>query len=368
MNPTTSIVLVLAVILLMLYLFERGKKSSTASSFTKDELQKLLGEGGEKKALEAQYHEAKVRLEVALREREELHKQLSLMKAEEKRREEKQEHALKKLEDARTLLEEERAHVRKKEEEQQEKFLKERDRQWADHELSVLSTLQETARKPEYGFTFYDNTHLPEGFSGTFKPDGLIAFGGLYMIFDAKVSRSENLSTYLSGQVKSTVTKMKGRKDMYPLLFFVVPLFSYNELQKRVFFEQGYTFMVITPEMIPAIFTLLKRLHIASEASSHDPETQSRIIQTLALLDHHIHFRNAADLLLAEHGIEASAEVKKLPSELQDDIKERKEKLRTPGFSTPLMKSLMGNSEEQEEKIAELTEPVAKVKRIREKK
>jgi hypothetical protein len=225
----------------------------------------------------------------------------------------------------------------------------------------VIHELKELCAQPEHAFASFDNTNLPDGFDGSLKPDFMISFLNQYVVFDAKVSRSENFQNYIATNAKKTATKYKGMKEIYPTIFFVVPMEAIAELTKRVFTENGFTFYVVSPDALPPILAAFKKITTYEFAEQMDPEERESIIRLLAKLDNHINVRNTFDVILAKMGAELLADSKKLYPELSKEVEQEKQKIRIPSFKTSDIKRLVASSEEREKEVEDLTAPRAAI-------
>ena len=232
---------------------------------------------------------------------------------------------------------------------------------WAEHEESVKAYLSEICRLPQYNFSTFDNKNLPEGFSGKLKPDFMIEFLGQYIIFDAKVSRSENLQSYVSDNVKKTADKINSDPRIYPMIFFVVPNESIATLTRTYFQEQGYDFFIISRDAIPAILSSFKKMSAYELAEQLDPRDRENIVNLIAEFDHHINMRNALDIIASQTGIAVLGRANNLKKDLKEEIKMKKSKMRIQQPSSADLKSLMVDSENQQEEINSLTSPRASV-------
>ncbi|PIR48524.1 hypothetical protein COU80_02315 [Candidatus Peregrinibacteria bacterium CG10_big_fil_rev_8_21_14_0_10_55_24] len=310
----------------------------------KDEL------SGNNKVLFAEKSDIKAQLK-------ELSTRVATFEAEEKRKDREHQTSLEKLEAAQKSLERERERVTRADAARQEQEMEERDRLWAEHEHTVVAHLTELCRKPQYGFTCYDNANLPEGFYGSLKPDVLIEFIGQYVIFDAKVSKASNMQTYIADQVKKTATKVKGKKDIYPTVFLVIPTHAVGELKKLSYYEDGFSFFVVSPEALEPILATLKRIANYEFAQEMDPQQRENLVDILAHLDFHISTRNAVDWHLMQHGIATLAKIRETDPELLTEVLVKREKIRNINFNTSDVKELVANPERVQERLLELTQP-----------
>jgi hypothetical protein len=285
------------------------------------------------------------------KEKERVLQELTHFQAEEKRKWAEFDKKIAQLDEAKNALEDEKKRIRKEDEEEAENEKANRDRMWAEHEDKVKSHLGELCKLPQYNFQSYDNKNLPEGFGGKFKPDFMIEFLGQYVIFDAKVSKSENL--------KVTADKINNDAKIYPMVFFVVPTDAIALLTKTHFQEQGYEFFIISPEAIPVLLAAFKRISGYELAEQLDPRERENIVTLIAEFDHHINMRNALDIIASQTGIAVLSKANTLQKDLKQEIQTKKGKMRISVPSSTELKTLMIDTEKQQENIASLVSPQA---------
>lgn len=264
------------------------------------------------------------------------------------------------LEESRKALEDERTRIRREDTERMEEIERERDRIWNEHENACLSAMKEVCQKPELGFSFYENTTLPDSFDGGLKPDFLVEFLGQYIIFDAKMSRSASLQNYLNDQVKKTVKKIKGSKnedEIYNTVFFIVPTIEFDNLKKTHFYEEGYSFFALPIEAFEAILSSFKRVMSYDLAESFDPKERENIVNLIATYDQHISRQNAINLLTTIEGLKAMHQKGTLGNDIQEDIETTKKKMRVENLKPNDLKRFIQNPEEQIKQIKGLIEP-----------
>lgn len=324
----------------------------------KDEL------SGKNKEMYAQVVNVRKDLETAQRERDTLKATVSKYEAQESQFVAKQEALIEKQSNSNDALIKERERVIREEEATKAKQEADRDRQWNEHEQTVIAQLRDLCKQPQLGFETFENNNLPEGFHGTFKPDFMISFLQQYVIFDAKVSKSGSMQTYVNDQVKRTVEKVKknnAEQIVYNSIFLVIPSFSLAELKKTIFYEDGFNVFVISNDVVPALLHSLKRIEQYEFAEQMDPMERENIVDLIAQFDFHISSRNAVDFALMQHGLETLGKAKKLPEEMQNEIKRKKNKMRTFTLATAEQKKLTANPEDVAAKLTHLVEPTAQI-------
>lgn len=294
-------------------------------------------------------------------DRDALKVQLTHFQAEEKRKSTDFDKKISQLEEVRNSLEDEKKRIRKDDEEKQIHEKENRDRMWAEHEEKVKTSLTELCRLPQYNFPIFDNKKLPEGFSGKLKPDCMIGFLSQYIIFDAKVSRSDNLQTYVSDNVKKTAEKINNDPRIYPMVFFIVPVEALMTLKKTHFQEQGLDFFIISPDAVPVVLASFKKISAYELAEQLDPRDRENIVSLIAEFDHHINMRNALDIIGSQTGVAVRSKMRNIKKDLKDEIRMKQEKMRIQQPSSADLKTLMIDAEIQQEEINSLTSPQAPI-------
>lgn len=279
---------------------------------------------------------------------------LARHEAEEVRKQKEFEERIHKLASAEKALEDERQRIRREDEEEQANLLEEQTRIWNDHEQMVLSRLRETCQKPAIGFTLHDNTNLPSTFT-KLKPDAAIPFLSQYVIFDAKKSRS--IRTYIPEQVKSTARKYKDIPEIYPTVFFVVPANELSELKTQSFVEEGFSFYIISPESIEPILASLRKISEYDTIADFDPQDRETIVNLIANYDRHISLQNAANILFTRESIGLMNSKESLHPEIQKEIINRKEGMRTKKLNEAELKKIAQSMSEQALQVNELLTP-----------
>lgn len=225
---------------------------------------------------------------------------LARHEAEEVRKQKEFEEHIHKLSSTEKSLEDERQRIRREDEQLQANILAEQARIWNDHEQMVISHLREVCQKPSMGFTLHDNTTLPSLFT-KLKPDAVIPFLSQYVLFDAKKSKS--IRTYIADQVKSTARKYKDIQEIYPIVFFVVPVQELQELKTLSFIEEDFSFYIISVESIEPILASFKKISEYETIADFDPQDRETIVNLIANYDRHISLQNAANILFTKESI-----------------------------------------------------------------
>ncbi len=296
------------------------------------------------------------------KENAQLQEKISKYEAEKKQNEEKQEELIKKLSHAHEKFESEQKRVIQEDEEDRKKSLEERDRMWNDHENSVLSLLRETCQKPGIAFRFFDNNNLPEGFHGQFKPDFLVEFMGQYLYLDAKVSRSENLETYLKTQFKSTAEKLnKFEGKIYKNVFFIVPTNAIPSIKKRMETIEGFNFFVISPEAIEPVLFAYKRITEYEGIEDFDPEEREKIVEVLANFEHFIKNQNTVNILFAQKAFDILQKKEVLSEDFLKQFELELKNLKPVKLKESDFKKMSESVEEQKKIVHKLTAPEVKI-------
>lgn len=345
---------------------ESARKSEDLVRIQKDfESEKARAATFEEKGrgIQNQFIEVREKLKSTESELKSTSEKLTKFEAEKTRSEKEVADWIEKLDRGNKAAEDARVRLDREKVEKEEARLAARDRMWAEHESVVLTRLRELCQKPELAFSFYENTNLPDGFDGKFKPDFLIEFLGQFIYFDAKSSRSENLATYLATTAKSTATKLQSQKNIYGSVFFVVPTLALAEIpvSKTYFYEGRFKFFVIGPEGLPAILAAFKEVTKYKNLEKINPEDRENFIKTLAAYDHHIDLRNAFDIQAARAGAHVLDGGATLPTKMRAAIAERKKSIRFENFAPAETKKLLNSRAEQKAAIENLTAPIAEV-------
>lgn len=328
-----------------------------------NERDEKLEQQGKSKQLFAQHTKLESQLDHVMKERDKLQKEVSKHEEAAERYQKQADDRLAKLEAAKISLDQERARVIHEDEEQRRLMEEERDRIWAEHEKSVIATLTELCKQPQFSFTCYSNTNLPEGFDGKLKPDFMIEFLDQYIIFDAKKSKSESLKTYIANTVKETVAKVKKNDKIASMIFLVVPTEAIAELKTHHHQHEGYTLYVVSPEALAPILASLKRITTYEFAEQLDPQQRENIVQFIAELDFHINLRNAADIVLAAQGAEVLEKGKRLDPLLLADVQQKKLPMNAKATIAASELKRLVDSAVQKDEIARLVAPKPAVKK-----
>ena len=324
------------------------------------EKNELAGKGkelyGRFKDLEADY-------KATLKERDTLQRTLAKEESTREARETEHRDMVQKLENAERALEKERQRVIRADEEKAKMAEEERDRQWANHENAVIATLTDLCKLPQFQFTSYTNNNLPEDFSGKLKPDFFIEFLGQYVIFDAKVSKAQNLQTYIDDAVKTTAEKVKKNGKIYPHVFLVVPTEAISELKKLMYAKDEFYFYVVSREALAPILASLKRIATYELAEQLDPQKRESIINVIAELALHISYRNAHELLLTKMGAETLERTAILAPDIAKEVEQKQAEKKLSQLTPTEIKRLTNSLTEQNVAMTQLASPKASVKK-----
>lgn len=298
------------------FLFVKFEKMTQKNKFLEQERNDLLDSLDKTQFFHAQEKETQKKL---LQEKE----------ARDEEREKNREHAffekIEKLENSREKFEQEQLRIQKKEETLQKKREENFSKIWNEHENIVISEIKKICQMRECGFIVYSNTTLPSEFSGNLKPDTMISFLDQYIVFDAK--KSKNPKQYIDSQVKVSAMKYKNSENsesIYSTVFFVMPEDEISQLEKRYFYEEGYSFFIISVSALLPTLMMLKKITEYANILDFDPEDREAIVNTLAQYDSHISFQNAVNIVLARKSQELMDSKKSLPDDFQKEIQARK--------------------------------------------
>jgi len=334
---------------------EEVAKLTTELQTEKSERNQLEGKGKQLFAEITGHREENKNLRA---ERDEMKTKLAKIESDHERQQKDFSRQSEQLENARKKLEEEQARVQQEELERIAAEKEHWNRLWNEHEGLVLAKLKEVCQSPNFGFTFYENTKLPQSFDGSLKPDFLVEFLGQYLIFDAK--KSKDLGNYLGEQVKKTVEKIKKSSsvhEIYPAIFFVVPEEELLTLKKTFFYEEGISFFVISINAIEAVLAAYKRITEYERISEFDPQDREKIVDLIARYDRHISLQNAASIVLAKEGLAVMGSKDVINAEVLKEIEGKKRNMRQIKLSEAEVKRLAQNFAEQKKDIAKMVTP-----------
>ncbi len=322
------------------------------------EKSELAGKG---KELYDRFKNVESDYKATLKERDALQKAVAKFETTREQHEKEQRILIEKQANALQALEQERTRVLQNEAQALKRAEEERDRLWNDHENTVVSTLIDLCKQPHLQFRSYTNNNLPEDFDGSLKPDFLIDFLGQYVVFDAKISKAQNLQTYIDDQVKKTAEKMKKNDKIYPHVFLVVPSEAISELKKTTFAKDQYYFYVVAREALSPILASLKRISIYELAETLDPQKRENIINMLADLATHISYRNAHELILTKMGADTLDRVARTDPELAAEVDQKRQEKKFSALSASEVKRIASSLTEQNAEVQSLAAPKASV-------
>jgi len=323
----------------------------------KEEKSRILGE---KSRTEAQLVNDQASLKAARESFSRLEREKVELESREYSRKQELTRQVSELENSRKTLELERERIIAKEKQRLHEAEENRNRVWAMHEQESILRMKDVCSKPEYAFFSFDNTNLPDEFDQTLKPDFMIEFLEQYIIFDAKLSKSTNLQTYIQNQVKSTVKKIKSSpnvQDIYKTVFFVIPTADAGLLKTVSYYEEGYSFFVIPIEAFEPIAAIFRKLKDYDLAEAYDPQERESIVNLIAGFDNHIRQQNAVNILNTLRGLKIMGEKQTLPPDLTASVEERRKSMRMDSYKPTDLRRLMSDPQAQIDEIAALVKP-----------
>lgn len=270
---------------------------------------------------------------------------------------------LKKLEHSQQSFEDEKTRIRKDDEAEQLRTQEQKTKIWNEHENLVIARLKESCQKPEIRFNFFENTNLPNNFTGNFKPDFLVEFLGQYIYFDAKFSAQKDPNSYFSLEKLSKIAKKCKENSIYSTIFFVVPENRISEIRKFTLRDNDFSFFIISISAIEPILANFRKITEYENLEKFDPEDREKIITLIANYDRHISFQNAANILLAKESVDLMNAKETLPNEFQSEIEIRKQNMRNIKLKDSDLKKLSQNLDEQTNEIEKLTAPQVAIKK-----
>ncbi len=262
----------------------------------------------------------------------------------------------------------EQARVRKEDEMKQEQEKENQSRIWNDHEIKSLNFMKDICKKEDIQLSCYSNTKPPPDFPTNLKPDFTVKIMDQYAIFDAKFSKSSNISTYLKTQVKQSAIKYEGCSSiLFPFIFFVIPSISISEIKETYFHHGQFHYYVITVEAFEPIIRTLKKLEDYSFTKDLDPEDRGRIIDAIANLSRRIKEQNAINLLGTSYGLKALDELQTLPDDIIKDARNIEKNISAEKFDLKRFKEVSSSVEKQKKILIDFTEhkkPAVEIKDI----
>ncbi len=312
---------------------------------------------GANKQMFAELTQIKVKLTFVEKERDALQKTVTKFETSREQQEREYKSTVEKQDATLQAFREERQRVLQAEVEAKQVAEEERDRLWNNHENSVITTLIDLCKQPHLQFKTYSNNNLPEDFDGSLKPDFLIDFLGQYVVFDAKVSKSQSLQTYIDDQVKKTAEKMKKSGKIYPHIFLVVPTEAVIELKKLVYAKDQYYFYVISREALSPILASLKRISTYELAETLDPQKRENIINMLAEMTTQINMTSATSLITTKRGVEVLSRMQQTDPELAAEVEQKSKEKTLSAYSPTEIKRLASSITAQNTEIAALASP-----------
>jgi hypothetical protein len=165
------------------------------------------------------------------------------------------------------------------------------------------------------------------------------------------------LQGYITDQVKKTAQKIKGDVKIYPIVFLVVPTIAAHELKKTSFYEEGFSFFIVTMEALEPILTSIKRIESYEFAEAMDPQERENVIDMIAQFDFHISSRNAVDFMLMKHGLETLSKMENLNPDMVKEAKIKRAKIRAINLNSAEQKKLAADTNHLQHGLLELTNP-----------
>lgn len=316
---------------------------------------------GGNKQLFAEHERLKAEFQSLGKEKDQLKTTLTKFEAGRETQEKEHRNMIEKLESAQQALRDERQRVIQADEERKKTAEEERDRLWNEHENAVIAHLLELCKQPQFQFTCFSNSNLPEKFDGSLKPDFLIEFLGQYVIFDAKASKAQSLQTYIDDAVKKTAEKVRKNSSIYPHIFLVVPTEAISELKKLIYAKDEYYFYIVSREALAPILASLKRISTYELAETLDPQKRENIINMIAELASHIGLRNAHEILLTKMGADTLERIHMMDTEIAKEIEQKQAEKKPSQLSASDIKRLASSIAEQNIELHHIVAPKAAV-------
>jgi len=181
-----------------------------------------------------------------------------------------------------------------------------------------------------------------------------------YVVFDPKLSKPENLQTYLASQAKKTADKFRKSTSfelLYKSVFFIVPGVALQYLRQFSYYEQGFMFYVIPTESFEPVVTTLKRLEDYDLAEKYDPQERENIVNLIAAFEQHIRQQSATNILGAIQGFKVLAEKQLIPAEVVDAVEAARRNIKVQSLRPAEIKKLVEDPDKQITEISRLLRP-----------
>lgn len=327
----------------------------------KSEKNKLVGQN---KQMYAEQVGMKEEVKSIGKERDGLKKVVADFEARQHQHEKEMAMQLMQLQKADQSLKDERARVIRDEEEHRRAEEADRDRLWAEHEKNVVAQLSTLSKSPQFAFTHYTNTNLPDDFDGSLKPDFLLEFLDQYIIFDAKASKAESLQTYINNAVKTTAQKAKKNPKIASMIFLVVPTQAISELKTFLYPTDGYAIYVVSPEALAPILASLKKITTYEFADQMDPQKRENLVQAIADMDFHINLQNAANTILTKRGTEVLRRFQQMDPEIAAEVELKKQPMNAKAsIAASDIRKIVSDLTVQEHEVQQLVSPKAAIQK-----
>lgn len=351
----------LGVLIALVWRNQNIRSGDPALEIEKSEKNKLAGQN---KQMFAEQISMKEDIKSLTKERDLLAKSLAQYEAKKEQHDKQFARELQDLTNAKQKFEQEQQRVTREDEEKNTRTEAERDRIWAEHEQTVIDRITNLCKQPQYAFTCFTNTNLPEGFNVKPKPDCLIEFLDQYIVFDAKKSKSESLKAYIDRTIKDTVEKFKKQPKIASTVFLVVPTEALGELKSHHFIHDGYTFYVVSTEALAPILASLKKITTYEFADQMDPQQRENIVQYIAEMDFHINLQNATNIILTKHGVELLEKAHAIDPEIAEEVALKKQPMNAKAsIAAADLKKIVASLTEQNLEIQQIVSPKASVKK-----
>ena len=144
----------------------------------------------------------------------------------------------------------------------------------------------------------------------------------------------------------NSATPSGSEKCIFRIAVIVVPSSNLAELKTQLYFQDGFTFLVVSPESLEPLAAAFKEIEKYAAAGQYDPSDREQIVGLIARFDTHIRKQNALNLLAAEQGLSVLEEKKRLPKELADEIEVRRAQIRTKAFSVTELQRFMNATDD----------------------
>ena len=136
-----------------------------------------------------------------------------------------------------------------------------------------------------------------------------------------------------------------------------MPSSEISQLNKTVFRELGYTFLIISEENIASILFLLKKIDQYERLENFNPQERESLVNLIAEYDTHISYQNAVNFVLAKQSFILADSKNNLPSDFIEEVNTAKNQTKEKRLNNADIIKYANSTNLQEQKIEEILYP-----------